>query len=98
MGLVSTIAWGQLSDRIGGRMWVALAITVTNIVSNTTLATANTKGGIIAGYVLNSATYAYGPVVIVSSPSRKCWMIEMLTRRHRPGPRKCIHRCRTRGH
>ncbi|KAH7362656.1 major facilitator superfamily transporter [Plectosphaerella cucumerina] len=72
MGLVSTIAWGQLSDRIGSRMWVALAITVTNIVSNTTLATANTKGGIIAGYVLNSATYAYGPIVIA-------WLSEVYT-------------------
>ncbi|KAH8649148.1 major facilitator superfamily transporter [Xylariales sp. PMI_506] len=64
VGLVGTIFWGFLSDKLNTRIWIAVAITAVNIVSNAVLAAAPSKGGIFFGYIINAATYAYGPVII----------------------------------
>jgi len=66
MGLVSTILWGLLSDRLQNRTYVALAITFVNLLSCVVLAIAPSIGGIFFGYIINAATYAYGPIMIVS--------------------------------
>jgi ACS family pantothenate transporter-like MFS transporter len=66
VGLVATILWGILSDRLNSRIWIALAITAVNLVSNSVLAASPTKAAIFFGYMINAATYAYGPVMIVS--------------------------------
>ncbi|KAF3009078.1 hypothetical protein E8E14_008180 [Neopestalotiopsis sp. 37M] len=64
VGLVGTIIWGVLSDRLNTRIWIALAITAVNVVSNALLAAAASKATIFFGYMINAATYAYGPVII----------------------------------
>lgn len=64
VGLVGTVFWGILSDRLNTRIWIALAITVVNIVSNAVLAASPSKPAIFFGYMINAATYAYGPVII----------------------------------
>ncbi|KAF5655316.1 major facilitator superfamily transporter [Fusarium sp. NRRL 25303] len=64
VGLVATICWGQLSDRLQNRPWIIFGISFVSMVSGIVLATSSTKGGIIAGYILNCTTYAYGPIAI----------------------------------
>ncbi|KAH8203493.1 hypothetical protein TruAng_002364 [Truncatella angustata] len=64
VGLVGMIIWGILSDRLHTRIWIALAITAVNLVSNAVLAASPSKAAIFFGYIINAATYAYGPVII----------------------------------
>lgn len=71
VGLVGTIIWGVLSDRLNTRIWIALAITAVNVVSNALLAAAASKATIFFGYMINAATYAYGPVIIVRTSASK---------------------------
>lgn len=70
-GLLSTILWGILSDKLQTRPPIAFAITICNIVSCSVLAAAPSIGGIFFGYILNAATYSYGPIMIVCSPKAK---------------------------
>ncbi|ETS86533.1 hypothetical protein PFICI_00361 [Pestalotiopsis fici W106-1] len=64
VGLVGTIIWGVLSDRLHTRIVIAVAITAVNVVSNAVLAASVSKASIFFGYMINAATYAYGPVII----------------------------------
>ncbi|KAL1631217.1 hypothetical protein SLS56_004464 [Neofusicoccum ribis] len=68
IGLVSTILWGYLSDRLRARLPVAALITLVNVVGSLVLAIAPSRAGIFFGYFVNAATYAYGPIVLVGSP------------------------------
>lgn len=61
--------WGILSDRLHTRIWIALAITAVNVVSNAVLAASVSKATIFLGYMINAATYAYGPIIIVKTPT-----------------------------
>ena len=67
-GLLATIIWGVLSDRLRVRTPVALAITLVNLVSCTVLAASPSIAGHFFGYIINAATFAYGPIMIVSRP------------------------------
>ncbi|KAF4830757.1 Pantothenate transporter liz1 [Colletotrichum tropicale] len=64
VGLVGTILFGLLSDKLENRIWVALIITSLNFVTCVVLAVVPSKAGAFFGYLVNPATLAYGPVII----------------------------------
>jgi ACS family pantothenate transporter-like MFS transporter len=66
LGLVTTLAYGWISDGLGGKRWQVLIVpAVINFIGMVIVASYPDYGATFFGYLINAASWGYWPVLYV---------------------------------